>query len=261
MRILKGIAAAFSRYSRIPMPYFEYDGEVMKYNLVFLPLIGMVTGFLSYGVYALFNILNTPVMAGVCLLSFIPLAVTGGFHLDGFMDVSDALSSYADREKKLDILKDPHIGAFAVVRLLKFALLWVAALYVIVSELNGGYVLFFCGGFFVSRVIGAMLSMTMKKAKSTGMLSEETGASDKAGLIILFTELVIGAVYMFFTKPVCAAIAAAGLIVYTLAFIKKMYREFGGMTGDTAGYYICMAELVIALSDALGIIACRMISV
>ena len=52
--------------------------------------------------------------AGFCL---IPVAATGGIHLDGFADTSDALSSYGDREKKLAILKDPHCGAFAVIRL------------------------------------------------------------------------------------------------------------------------------------------------
>ena len=49
-----------------------------------------------------------------------PVAVTGGIHLDGYADTSDALSSYGDREKKLEILKDSHCGAFAVIRLCSY---------------------------------------------------------------------------------------------------------------------------------------------
>ena len=49
------------------------------------------------------------------LILLIPILVTGGFHLDGYMDVKDALSSYADREKKLEILKDPNVGSFAII--------------------------------------------------------------------------------------------------------------------------------------------------
>lgn len=43
-----------------------------------------------------------------------PLLVTGGIHIDGFSDTMDALSSHAERQKKLEIMDDPHIGAFGV---------------------------------------------------------------------------------------------------------------------------------------------------
>ena len=50
--------------------------------------------------------------AGICVL---PILVTGGIHLDGFCDTADALASHQDTEKKLQILKDPHMGAFAAI--------------------------------------------------------------------------------------------------------------------------------------------------
>ena len=45
----------------------------------------------------------------------LPVLLNGGIHMDGFLDVTDAKSSYGDREKKLEILKDPHTGAFAII--------------------------------------------------------------------------------------------------------------------------------------------------
>ena len=39
------------------------------------------------------------------------------FHIDGFMDTMDAFHSYKPREEKLTILKDSHMGAFAVIML------------------------------------------------------------------------------------------------------------------------------------------------
>ena len=56
----------------------------------------------------------------------IPLLVTGGFHVDGFMDTTDALSSYREKEERLRILKDPHIGAFAVIGVVIYYLLYAA---------------------------------------------------------------------------------------------------------------------------------------
>ena len=48
-------------------------------------------------------------------LVLVPVIVTGGIHVDGLLDTSDALSSWRDREKRLEILKDSHAGAFAVI--------------------------------------------------------------------------------------------------------------------------------------------------
>lgn len=44
-----------------------------------------------------------------------PGSVTGGIHLDGLLDTADALSSYKTKEEKLEILKDSHAGAFAII--------------------------------------------------------------------------------------------------------------------------------------------------
>lgn len=66
-------------------------------------------------------------------ISCAPLIITGGFHVDGFMDTMDALHSYQPRERKLEILKDSHIGAFSVIKLAEFGLIYVAALSQIVD--------------------------------------------------------------------------------------------------------------------------------
>ena len=48
MQIVKGIIIAFSMYSRIPMPQFEWKDEDMKYMLCFVPWIGIVIGLCVY---------------------------------------------------------------------------------------------------------------------------------------------------------------------------------------------------------------------
>ena len=134
--VFKSVTVAFSMYSRIPMPRFRWETEDMRYHLCFFPWVGGVIGILEYlwflGVVR-FEI--GPTAATLIALS-IPILVTGGFHLDGFMDTCDALSSWRTREERLQILSDPHIGAFAVIRLALFGLIYGAAL----SELTE-----FCG--------------------------------------------------------------------------------------------------------------------
>ena len=122
MTVLQTIAVAFAMFSAIPMPQFEWSQKNMRYALCAFPLIGAVCG----GLWCLVGVLPVPELvraAGFCL---VPVLVTGGIHLDGFADTCDALSSYGDAEKKLEILKDPHCGAFAVIRLCAYFILYFA---------------------------------------------------------------------------------------------------------------------------------------
>ena len=118
MIVLQTMAVAFAMFSALPVPQFTWNSKNMRYALCAFPLIGGVIGAL----WSLCGALPLPDMiraGGFCL---IPVLVTGGIHLDGYADTSDALSSYGDREKKLEILKDPHCGAFAVIRLCTYFL-------------------------------------------------------------------------------------------------------------------------------------------
>ena len=82
--------------------------------MCFFPLIGAIIGGLSWmwGYWGI-RLVNSRTFYAVALL-LIPVMVTGGIHLDGLLDTSDALHSYQSRERKLEILKDSHAGAFAI---------------------------------------------------------------------------------------------------------------------------------------------------
>ena len=114
---------ACSMYSKIPMPKVEWSKENMKYVMCFFPLIGLFIGGVIYGFYELQLYLSlTPVLSAIIFV-LIPILVTGGIHMDGLMDTVDALSSYQTKERKLEILKDPHTGAFAVMACMCYLLL------------------------------------------------------------------------------------------------------------------------------------------
>ena len=116
MTALQTIAVAFAMFSALPVPQITWNSKNMRYALCAFPLIGGVSGAL----WSLCGALPLPDMiraGGFCL---IPVLVTGGIHLDGYADTCAALASYGDREKKLEILKDPHCGAFAVIRLCSY---------------------------------------------------------------------------------------------------------------------------------------------
>lgn len=252
MKIIRNIIVAFSLYSKIPVPIFEWKEDDMKHNLVFLPWIGALIGGIIASLSLVFRLLELPELCKGALYSLVPLFVTGGFHLDGFMDVQDALKSYKPKEEKLKILKDPHIGAFSVIKLLEFAIIWAAAMSVLLKADDKNAVYVFAAIFFEARAAAGILSLTLKHAKKDGMLNMETEKMGRRDLAFLIMEAALGAALMIYLKPLTAAIAIAGLLIFCLYYKQLCYKELGGVTGDTSGYFITAAEEIMLVLIAVG---------
>ena len=232
MSVIKSFFIAFSIYSKIPVPQFAWKEEDMRYTLCFFPWVGAVIGlcFLLWNRFA--GVYGIPSTARAAVGAVLPLAISGGFHADGFMDTMDALHSYRDRERKLEILKDSHIGAFAVICFVMYELIYLGAVSMITEKEQ---ILVLAAGFFLSRT-----------------LSE---AHRRVVLTALYLQLVlcVGLMLAVSVKTGALACAAAGL---TYAYYRqKSYQEFGGITGDLAGYFVTLCEGVMAvLVAAAGLI-------
>lgn len=115
MTTLRALVIAFSMYSQIPMPQFTWQDKEMKYAFCFFPWVGAAIGGITMFWWWFCGKFSVGNVAFAMIGTAIPLAVTGGFHVDGFMDTMDAFHSYQPREKKLEILKDSHIDRKSVV--------------------------------------------------------------------------------------------------------------------------------------------------
>ena len=92
-KIGKSIAIAFSMYSKIPMVQFEWKEEDMRYSMCFFPLVGIVIGLLSWCWWLFCQQFGIGKMCFAFVGIAIILLVTGGIHMDGYMDTMDALHS------------------------------------------------------------------------------------------------------------------------------------------------------------------------
>ena len=106
---------AFAMFSKIPMPRADWTKGNMKYMFCFFPFIGTVIGGLTMLVAYLGLRFGYQPGFVTAVLVLVPVFVTGGIHVDGLLDTSDALSSWQERSRRLEILKDSHAGAFAVI--------------------------------------------------------------------------------------------------------------------------------------------------
>lgn len=249
LKIVKSCAIAFSIYSKIPVPQFEWREEDMKYMLCFFPWIGAVIGGLLYGWYRLCGMLFVGDVAYVLIGTAIPLLITGGFHVDGFMDTMDAIHSYQAKEQKLEILKDSHIGAFACIMLALYGLVYMGAY----SEVKNPIIFkMVCCVFFLSRCFSGIAVVSFPSAKKEGMLYLFANQSHKARVKrILYIQAMLGIGVMVILNGVVGsilAITACGSFRYYYTWSKK---EFGGITGDTAGYFVLICECSVMVMAAV----------
>ena len=173
MIVLQTIAVAFAMFSAIPVPQFDWNEKNMRYAMCAFPLIGVVIG----AAWCVCGALPLPGFAKAAGFALIPVWITGGIHLDGYADTCDALSSYGDREKKLEILKDPHCGAFAVIRLCSYFLAYFA-LCTCVSFTPRVGVLWVLA-LVLERALSGLAVASFPMAKNTGLAHTFATAADK----------------------------------------------------------------------------------
>lgn len=246
--MINSIFAAFAMYSRIPAPQADWGEGKTDYAIGVLPLIGIVIGILYFAVFYIFNYFNIGVIFRTSAMLCVPFGVTGGIHMDGFMDTSDALASWQSREKKLEILKDSVCGAFAVMKCVMYFVMFFAA----ITEVNSENIIAVSSVFVLSRAMAAIAAVSIKNARGSGMLADFTKKVKKTQVIILSVLFfIIGILPVFYNDFICGTLLCLVCCVLYLWYFKKCSKNFGGITGDTEGYFICVSELILTVAMVL----------
>ncbi len=239
----RSLAIAFSMYSRFPVPQVEWSEHAMRYALCFFPLVGVAIGICMEAFWLLAVRLELGAIAVSGLGTALPLLFTGGIHMDGFLDTVDARSSCQSRERKLEILKDPHTGAFAIIGCGVYMLCYMAFF----SELGQGAFPAVCGVYVLTRALSGWSVVSFPKAKKDGLVSTfARQAADRTVRISMAVWGILAAVYLLWTAGPAAgsaAVLAAAAVFWWYYHMAK--KEFGGITGDLAGYFLQLCELVM----------------
>ena len=241
--VLNSLLSALLMYSKIPVPEIEWSEKNRRYSLCFFPVVGVITGLLFVLWYVFCRWLGLGEFLFSAVGAWIPVAVTGGIHLDGFCDTSDALSSYADRERKLEIMTDSRVGAFAVIKII-FCIIIQTAFY---SEIENFRQIILIGtGFVLSRSLSGTGAVLFKSAKKEGSLQDFVKPSHKkitVTVLCLWTAVSAGT--MILVMPF-AGLAVSLISLAVFAYYRHItYREFDGITGDTAGWFLQICETAI----------------
>ncbi len=245
MIFIRSLLLCFSMYSKIPMPQLKWKDENMRYVLLCFPLVGLIQGVLFLGLFKILSWTDTDNLLKSALLTAFPVLYNGAIHIDGFMDTIDALSSQASRERKLDILKDSHIGAFAAIAISLYLIIYLAA----INSLKSLEEFIILALSFISiRSYSIFSIMILRNARGSGYVATFVNATVKnitLTFIIIFYLLSSSAMlYVNVRQGIIVILAQAISFAYVYNICKF---KFGGMTGDLAGFLLQFIELVSLL--------------
>lgn len=258
MRMITAFFMAWGNFFAVPCPVKLWDNNLRRLQLVFFPIIGLLSGFLWYTLFTVMAHLNVSYLLAGAVMAGYPFFITGFIHLDGFMDCSDALLSRREPEEKQRILKDSHVGAFAVICVVllfmfsyaamasvmmeticesarEYADLWMFRQDGALKETMGVIIL----TPFVSRICSA-ISVLGFPPMGHSQYKASFDLKENAKYIVILSvflvvALAVSVLYVGSTVPVFVAIT--GFLV-----MKALRKELGGMSGDVAGYGLTLAE-------------------
>lgn len=247
-KLYNSFLIAFSMYSRIPVPQCEWNEENMAYVMCFFPWVGAVIGAVTWGFGVFGAKLGLTPAFYTIILMLIPWLLTGGIHLDGLLDTADAMSSYQERERRLEIMKDSHAGAFAVITCVVYFFFY----YGVYSQATLRVFPVIALSFVLSRTLSALAIVTFPKARKTGSVSAMArGAKDRRVKVtmVIYLILILAAMLLLDWKLglICYV---TGLIMYAL-YYRNSLKYFGGTTGDLAGCFLTLCELFTACAVVL----------
>ncbi|WP_299088395.1 adenosylcobinamide-GDP ribazoletransferase [uncultured Metabacillus sp.] len=236
-----GIILALQFLTRIPIPInCPWEKQFIKGALQSFGIIGFIIG----GILSLVYTITDPVfplwMSSLFIIT-LWVILTGGLHLDGLMDVADAIGSNAPYGKKLEIMKDPQVGSFAVLTVI-FHLVWkVALFYVIVLQFNVQFEQLFVGLSLIaacSRLIPLFLLYFVPVMKQEGLAYYW-----KQHLSI--REVIIGTVVVILFTLISPSmlLICFSYFVYFFFFRIWIMKNFKGINGDILGASIEGGEL------------------
>lgn len=238
--VMHGFLLALQFLSRLPVPVeCPWNTETSRWAVRCYPLVGLLLGGIVASVGLLLQaVLPTPLLA--LLLLSVWVALSGGLHLDGWMDVADAVGSNAPLEKRWAIMKDPHVGSFGILALV-FLLLWKGAL--LLAVLDAGASLAWLPLVIALARLGAVaLLILLPAARPEGLAWAWKQHLERGDLLLALVPLLLG----FLLWPGWPWLLVA-LIPFLFGYGLWARRAFNGINGDIVGAAIEGGELWLLL--------------
>jgi adenosylcobinamide-GDP ribazoletransferase len=208
-------------------------------TLTALPIVGALLGALAgLGGLGAAHLGDSRYAAPVALV--LNIVLNGAIHLDGYLDSCDALFASVPAQRRLEIMKDPRHGTFALAGLTCLVILWLTSVSGIqASMLPAGLAWIAC----TARWAAVLNAYYFPYA---GQGASQTAFHEKPSIIVLgiigLVLCVTGALAFSEIRLAGFPIAAAGIAYVCAAWAAR--RLGGGLVGDVYGAIVCVVDVI-----------------
>jgi adenosylcobinamide-GDP ribazoletransferase len=241
---MRNLRTAFGLLTTLPfgMPSAWLPGDSGRAG-IWYPLVGLVVGGLIWLSFLALSQFFPPLVVGV-LTVVVWVSLTGGLHLDGLADCCDGLLSSNTPQRRLEIMKDPHLGTFGGIGLMLVLLAKVTALSLLTPSTGLAIIL----ATVISRWFILPASL-LPLARPSGM-GADFAAGFRRSAILITAILPLGLAFLLGIQGFFAVLAA---LITAAAVLGLTYPRIGGVTGDVFGLLVEVTETVILLSFTTGV--------
>lgn len=251
-----GILINLQFFTSIPVKkQLPLDRFHLTYSLKTFAILGLLQGAMYAGLLFLLQSYTpfSTLLIAWCLW-LVLILLSGGIHLDGWIDTSDAYFSYQDMDKRLEIMQDPRVGAFGVLSIIVFLGTRFLILFELVTLANG-WTYFIVGLIpFLGKIYMGACIHILPSAREQGMAKFfQQGVNKGFWLVNGFYIIVIGIIIGLVKMNLLTAYAILLLVMILVAFVfmKKITKSFGGITGDILGASAEGMELLLWITVLL----------
>ena len=233
--------------TRIPINIDTGFDEEFHKTITYFPLVGLVLGVLIYIIGLVSGIFFDSFITSI-IVTLALVILTGGLHIDGLGDTFDAIYSYRDKERMLEIMKDSRLGTNSLLAIMFLILLKIGFIYSIINNSLLWTVIFMP---VVARlgVIVMMYKTVTPRENGMGNLFIGKASTSMFTIAILYTIiLIIGISKLIFLASTFEAMMLISTIIILFIFNninkKHIYKKIDGVTGDILGCTIELGELI-----------------
>ncbi|ADG13469.1 cobalamin 5'-phosphate synthase [Methanocaldococcus infernus ME] len=223
---MKAFKLALIFFTRIPISTESFDIELLAKHFYLVVLVGYIFGILGLFISLLFSFLPPILLA--TLIIFLVEYLNGFQHLDGLLDVGDALMACKSKEEKIKILKDTRLGTGAFIYGFFYLAFSIFSLSYIL-KINIFYILIVEVLSRLSLLTTAVFGAPMKESSAKLFIKKSDIKHLTLGLILTFPLL-----FLANGRIVAILILSSIIIGIFVSYLGK--KEFGGINGDVLGF-------------------------
>lgn len=248
-----GILINLQFFTSIPIKaQFSLDQNQLKYVLRTFPVLGLLQGSIYAAfLYILQSFTPFTDLMMALFLWLLLIILSGGIHLDGWIDTSDAYFSYKDPEQRLEIMKDPRAGAFGVLSVIVLLFTRFIVLYELIQAADSTILLLIILIPFLGKMLLGIFLQILPPARADGMASFfQSGKSSSLFGVYAVYLVIIGSFIAWFQIASLFAymLFIAVTFIAGLLIARSIRKNFNGITGDTLGASSEGMELLLWLT-------------